>query len=78
MVIVEALLEKEIPAPVTNDTLLDDPFSEKLVAAGGAGTETVTLPLPTPTDAIPAPEKFNNPENVPAELDVVLPRAVND
>lgn len=32
---------KLIPAPVTRDTLDDEPFSEKLVAAGTAGPEIV-------------------------------------
>jgi hypothetical protein len=41
MVIVLALLLKEIPAPVTSDTLELDPFNEKLVAAGTFGPTIV-------------------------------------
>jgi len=66
-------------APAEIDKLPFDPFKDvTTLVAAGAGTEIVTLPLPTPTEAIPAPEKFNNPANVPNELLVVLPRAVND
>ena len=38
----------------------------------------VTLPAPTPTEAMPAPEKLSKFENVPVELLVVLPSAVNE
>jgi hypothetical protein len=69
---------KAMPLLATSETLELDPFKLKFVAVGGAGTEIVTLPAPTPTDAIPAPEKFNSPENVPAELLVVFPMAVRD
>jgi len=47
-------------------------------AAAAAGTEIVTDPAPTPTDAIPAPEKTKWLLKVPAELEVVLPEAVNE
>lgn len=36
----------------------------------------VILPAPTPILAIPAPEMFSRLENVPADEEVVLPRAV--
>jgi len=42
------------------------------------GDEIVTLLLLIPTEAAPAPEIFKSPENVPAELRVVFPRAVKD
>lgn len=74
----EAPVVKAILEPATSDTLLDVPFNAKLVAVGGAGTEIVMLPAPAPTEAIPAPEMFSRLLNVPAELLVVLPRAVSD
>lgn len=43
--IVDALLDNEMLLPATNDTLLDDPFSEKFVPAIGAGKYAATLPL---------------------------------
>ena len=78
-----------IPAPLNckafeNVPVLDEvvfPIADieiEEVWIAGDGTEMVTEPLPTPTDAIPAPEKLSRPENVPAELDVVLPSAVKD
>jgi hypothetical protein len=41
-----APLAKEIPAPVTRDTLLDDPFKLKLVAPAAAGPMIVMLLAP--------------------------------
>ena len=50
---------------------------EKLVTFAELA-EMVMLPAPAPTDTIPAPEILRRFENVPAELLVVLPRAVTD
>jgi len=79
IVIVLAAWPMPILAPAESDKTPFEPFKEVTTfVAAGAGTEIVTLPLPTPTEAIPAPEKFSNPENVPTELLVVFPRAVRD
>ena len=63
------------PAEIDRDPF--EPFNDVTTfVAAGAGTEIVIEPAPTPIDAIPAPEIFRRLENVPAELDVVLPSAV--
>lgn len=49
----------------------------KFVTAGVVA-EIVMLPAPTPTLIIPAPETFSRLEKVPAELDVVTPRAESE
>lgn len=73
MVMVEAFEAKPILDPATKLRLEDDPFRTKFVAIGD---EIVILPAPTPTLTAPAPEIFKSPEKVPAELEVVFPRAV--
>ena len=78
IVMVLALDAKLIPVPLTRDTLLDEPFKLKLVAAAGDGTDIVTLPAPTPTLAMPAPENTSPVLNVPVELIVVFPDALSE
>ncbi len=84
ILMVLAPVARPIPAPAARTivpVLVAAPVPKAdttFALAAGAGTEMVTLPLPTPTEAIPAPEKFNNPENVPAALLVVFPNAVSD
>jgi hypothetical protein len=75
MVMLLAAVPKLMPAPAISVTLLEVPFRLKFVAAGTVA-EMVRLCAPPPTLTIPAPETFSRFENVPAELDVVLPSIV--
>jgi hypothetical protein len=45
IVIVEALLDRDMLLPATKDTLLEDPFNEKFDPATGTGKYAAIFPL---------------------------------
>ena len=68
-----AFEENEIPAPVTKETLLDDPLREKFVAAGIVGPEIVITCKDCESVILLPPTKVTAPEVIELVAPAVLP-----